>query len=260
MTGYKSNSSPWLSLSGDDVKYPAETILPVWVLIKDGSRIGLSDDLPVSYQPVSAFGRGIFVGYQQCKSSLLCSVYRPLTYWSDADLYETSANVTSTFVLRGHNISLPPPTLTFERTEDDFWMHDNKTYSKDDVTGTCQPEKTYQWGFSFYALLAFCVTTTVYAIIMYSLWLKTFLHSRKHRAGQKIEIFRAVLDFADAFKAQVGENCSDKTEEQLVALVKSDELGISCANVDELPPPRSRLTWKVKFTLRHLFKRERREL
>jgi len=192
--------------------------------------------------------------------SLLYSVYKPLTNRSDIGLYETSAKVTSTFVLGGHNISLPPPTLTFKGSKDKLWMHDNKTYTDNDLTGTCQPEKTYQWGFSFYALLAFCVTTMVYAFMMYFLWLRTYLHGRTHRAGQSLGIFRAVLNFADAFKAQVGEDCTDKTEKELVALVNSHEFGIRFNNVDELPPPRSRLTWKVKFTLPHLFRTQQREL
>jgi hypothetical protein len=111
-------------------------------------------------------------------------------YQADADSYadpylgtQTSNDVPSIFMLNGNNISLPSPILTFE-FGGDLWMHDNTTYPWDDLQGICQPGKTYQWGFSFYALLAFCVATTVYAITMYSLWLRTFLYSRKHRAGQ----------------------------------------------------------------------------
>lgn len=104
--------------------------------------------------------------------------------------------------------------------------------------GICQPEKTYQWGFSFLALMVFCVITTLYAFSMYVLWLKIFLNSRKHRAGQRLGLFRAAMDFANALNAQAGEDCANKTEKQLADLVGSHKLGISCDNVDELPGPR----------------------
>jgi hypothetical protein len=155
--------------------------------------------------------------------------------------YTPGSNDTlSSFVFNGNNISLPPPRLTFEEVTDDLWLHNNKTYTTDDIHATCQPGKTYQWGFSFFTLLAFCITTTVYAIIMYSLWLRTYLHSRSHRAGQELGLFRAAMDFADALKAQAGEDCADMTEKQLTDLVNSHELRISCKNVDTLPPPRVR--------------------
>jgi hypothetical protein len=80
MTGYKPNFSPWVYLSKDDVMYPAEKILPVAVLIKDGSRIGLSDGFPITYNngacsTCSAFETDLYNGYQRCKSNLSCSGY-----------------------------------------------------------------------------------------------------------------------------------------------------------------------------------------
>jgi hypothetical protein len=163
---------------------------------------------------------------------------------NSSDNYSSDArgnqDMPSTFFLGGSMISLPSPRLTFEEVTDDLWLHNNKTYTTDDIHATCQPGKTYQWGFSFFTLLAFCITTTVYAIIMYSLWLRTYLHSRSHRAGQELGLFRAAMDFADALKAQAGEDCADMTEKQLTDLVNSHELRISCKNVDTLPPPRVR--------------------
>ena len=119
-------------------------------------------------------------------------------------------------------------------------MYNNKTYTDTTVRAIFLPNKGYQWGFSFYVLLTFSIITTVYAIIMYSLWLRTFLHSRNHRAGHQLGFFRAAMDFADALKDQAGDNSTNKTEKELSALVDSRELGITCTNVDELPPPRVR--------------------
>ena len=294
MTGYQPNSSPWVSLSNDEVMYPAQEFLPVMVLIRDGSRIGLKDGFPVAvssrkgYCPsCNPFEANLAEGFWNCESLLSrsASISRSLIYQADSDklfgkspdcesnisclvyisrllisqividssVVSPSKNVSSTFMLNGHNISLPSPCLTFEGRMDQLWMHQNKTYTRDDMHGICQAGTTYQWGFSFLALLAFCITTTLYAVTMYSLWLRTYLHSRRHRAGQRLGLFKAVMDFSDALKAQVGEDCADKSEKQLEDLVNSHELGISCTNVDELPPPRRRSTWRVKSILHRFF-------
>lgn len=137
------------------------------------------------------------------------------------------------------NVSLPASRLTTVDAAG-LWMYNNKSYTVDDLRPICQPGNKYQWGFSFYVLLTFCIVTNLYAIAMYSLWLKTFLHSRKHRAGQEIGFFRAALDFADALKIQAGDDCTSKSEKELSDLVDRRGLGIVCTNVDELPPPRAR--------------------
>lgn len=48
MTGYKPISTPLVHLDSDAL-YPAQDILQMAVFIKDGSRIGLTDDFPVAY-------------------------------------------------------------------------------------------------------------------------------------------------------------------------------------------------------------------
>jgi hypothetical protein len=151
-----------------------------------------------------------------------------------------SDDVPSTFTMNGHNISLPPPRLTSTYVWQKVWMHDNSTYTRDDMRATCQPGKRYQWGFSFLPLLAFCVYTTEIAVFVYLMWVDTYLDSRKHRAGHRLGLFRAAMDFSDSLKAEAGEDCTDKTEKQLTALVDSYELGINYKNVDELPRRRPR--------------------
>jgi hypothetical protein len=195
----------------------------------------------VSVHPVAPFRRVSRKG-TGAVSQLYRMAYVPkaLIYQADWISFRGYRNESSVFMLDGNSISLSSPTLTFKDVTDKLWMHENTTYARDDMRGICQPGKTYQWGFSFYALLAFCITTTLYAVVMYSLWLRTYLDSRKHRAGHRLGLFRAAIDFADALKAGVGEDCTYKTEKQLKALVNSRELGISYKNVNELPPPRVR--------------------
>jgi hypothetical protein len=73
MTGYKPNWSPWVYLSKDDAMYPAENILPVILLIKDGSRIGLTDDFPIVHcvhaSSCSTFEATLEEEYWRCESS-----------------------------------------------------------------------------------------------------------------------------------------------------------------------------------------------
>jgi hypothetical protein len=79
MTGYKPNYSAWVYLSKDEAMYPAEAILPVSALIKDGSRVGLTDDFPVVYAAIGtkrsslAFAAELAVASKTCESSLSCS-------------------------------------------------------------------------------------------------------------------------------------------------------------------------------------------
>jgi hypothetical protein len=78
MTGYKPISSPWVYLIKDDVMYPAEKIVPVMVLIEDGSRIGLTDGFPMAASnnagvctSCSTFEANLAAGWWQCESNLL---------------------------------------------------------------------------------------------------------------------------------------------------------------------------------------------
>lgn len=156
--------------------------------------------------------------------------------------------MSSVFVLNGVNISLPAPRLTLEPVVgfDSLWMYNNRTYTRNEIRATCLPGNVYQWGFSFYVLLTFCIVTALYSIAMYSLWLRTYLHSRNHRAGQELGVFRAVMNFSEALKDQAGEDCTHLTEKQLLEIVNSNALGITCVNVDELPPPRLRRRGKQR--------------
>jgi hypothetical protein len=79
MTGYEPNYSAWVYSSKDDAMYPAEGVMPVGFLIKDGSRIGLTDDFPVVYNATtfcsSAFCRNLALASQECELSSLPSSY-----------------------------------------------------------------------------------------------------------------------------------------------------------------------------------------
>lgn len=82
MTGYKTISTPWVNLINEDVMYPAEKIQPVMWLIKDGSRIGLTDDFPIAYNDFACwssctpFEANLTKAWVRCKSKLSGSAYR----------------------------------------------------------------------------------------------------------------------------------------------------------------------------------------
>jgi hypothetical protein len=73
MTGYKPKYSPWAYIGQDEVMYPAGGIVKVEVLIKDGSRIGLTDDFPVAgYAIPDTFEYNVRWGVWYCESNLSC--------------------------------------------------------------------------------------------------------------------------------------------------------------------------------------------
>jgi hypothetical protein len=82
MTGYKPNSSPWVYISKDGAMYPAERIVSVMLIIKDGSRIGLTDNFPVANSAsmggctsCSPFQTNLTNDYWRCESNPSCSAY-----------------------------------------------------------------------------------------------------------------------------------------------------------------------------------------
>ncbi|KAG9748177.1 hypothetical protein KCU73_g7158, partial [Aureobasidium melanogenum] len=153
MTGYKPISTPWVHLDTDAL-YPAQDILRMGLILKDGSRIGLKDDFPVAYLE-DLSGTDNDHGCPKCSAFETNLAKATWNYCLDSPVDD---NAPSYFMLNGVNISLPAPRLTLEGAAG-LWMHDNKSYTENDLRPICQPGNKYQWGFSFYVLLTFCIIT-----------------------------------------------------------------------------------------------------
>ncbi|KAG9659507.1 MFS general substrate transporter, partial [Aureobasidium melanogenum] len=134
MTGYKPIYTPWLSFDSDDAMYDtgSSDVLKVDSIIKDGSRIGLTDDFPTSWDSHC----GVIPGCTNFVNNLSTAIYN---YFED--FQGGNSNVSSVFVLNGVNISLPAPRLTLEPVVgfDSLWMYNNRTYTRNEIRATCLP-------------------------------------------------------------------------------------------------------------------------
>jgi hypothetical protein len=84
----------------------------------------------------------------------------------------------STFVLSGATYNLRAPLLNV--TTEEYWSYD-RCYDGNEISAAyilsnsiCQPEKHYQWGFSFMLSFLFLLVTIILWIALYIVWLCTF--------------------------------------------------------------------------------------
>jgi hypothetical protein len=81
-----------------------------------------------------------------------------------------------------------------------YYAATNETFdvAKLRVDGSCQPTKSYQWGFSFVLLFICLILLGVWSIGTYILWLKAHLALRIHGEPQIAGEYKAVIELAAA--------------------------------------------------------------
>jgi hypothetical protein len=68
---------------------------------------------------------------------------------------------------------------------------------------TCNPEKTYQWGFSGLLLFYAIILTTLWALGMWLMWLDAHFQSKLDFYGREQGSYRAALDFAKVLASEL---------------------------------------------------------
>jgi len=107
--------------------------------------------------------------------------------------------------------------------------------------GGCQQlrDVRYKWGFSFLLLYAFVVTWLVWTIVMYGLYLDSYLHSRLDVVRRNMGLDRAVLDLSLAMQKEVdSQNVQLHGDRQLHHLFKSGCMSYQDLPLGTLPPTR----------------------
>jgi hypothetical protein len=84
-----------------------------------------------------------------------------------------------------------------------------------EANGSCQPTKSYRWGFSFLLLWISVLLTALWAFGMHVMWLDAYFECHSDRAHRYMGTHRAALDFASAIIKDMGneappENASEK--------------------------------------------------
>ncbi|CAO2653004.1 Nn.00g024150.m01.CDS01 [Neocucurbitaria sp. VM-36] len=238
MTGYSGNVKPFVpDQSGNFV--PFESFQFLLYVIHDGWRINKTGKLDVSYgqyysrEPV--FGPYDIYRFPPCHfdSGLspevwdMCFMLGNVSQYVGEHGFFGYENESSVF----NGIELPPPVLNISafylpahlngsgwvdpRTHESLftnssqmsWTSSNQTYDYSHIKdqGTCQAVESYQWGFSFIQLNFMIISLLIWAIGIFTMWLKT--HFIMKRRGQRDVAgeYKAVLELADAMHAQIGD-------------------------------------------------------
>lgn len=134
---------------------------------------------------------------------------------------------------------------------DGYYLDSNSLYMYNDTVltlnwinqhGSCQPTNVYEWGFSFLGrsplllspylllppfsdkcagLLFFLIYTSGTTLILYFVWLHTHWHCRSPRTEQGTGAFRAALDLSRSLRAELGEDCENRTDAELTSQIKA---------------------------------------
>ena len=100
-------------------------------------------------------------------------------------------------------------------TDTNVWSFDGVDYTEEYILsqGVCQPEKTYQWGFSFLFLFVVLVFTIVVGAMLCAVWFDT--HGFIDSTGDPLGSFRAALLIAAAIKQELGDEAERMTNKEL---------------------------------------------
>lgn len=90
------------------------------------------------------------------------------------------------------------------------------------------PLPTYQWGFSRYILLLVSITTVIWTIGMYTMWMDVHRNSRFDRAGElgTLGTFKGAMDHSSTIRAEFGSAADKLTNEGLMQKVKRTNQGM----------------------------------
>ncbi|KAK4891629.1 hypothetical protein LTR27_009798 [Elasticomyces elasticus] len=165
--------------------------------------------------------------------------------------------VSSSVTIRGTTYDLPHPLLNIYLNVDGpstvTRLDVNQWYAFGELALTreyllnhmsCEPAKTYSWGFSSIALFIFCILTVLFATILLVLQQDAFRHGRADRYVSKgTNAYRDAIDLVDELRKKFGDDVQYMPADELERLVEREGGGIGMDTTD-MVPSRSE-SWKT---------------
>jgi hypothetical protein len=158
-------------------------------------------------------------------------------YWVYFDF--VSINEASTFKYNGHDYQLSSPTLELKPlsvpvmqgepvviwTKFPTFVYNGQVLTVDDVQnrGICQPQKVYQWGFSFILLFAFLVTATALSTALYVFWLFTTEATSNVETTSVYGLFKTAIEVGEHIRADLGDDVQRMSESGIRRELKERE-------------------------------------
>jgi len=163
-------------------------------------------------------------------------------------------NTTSSIVLAGKQWNLSNPALSLISNADTavfFGGNSSISWSYITTNGTCQPTKTYEWGFSSLMLFSFCIVTCFVSILMLWLHYDAWWYSSADRYPLYISVYQDILDLADALRRHYGiTELNSMPARTLQKTIKDHPWGVELETDDLLPSRGSEKDEKLEAQIR----------
>ena len=167
----------------------------------------------------------------------------------DAPEMPTPATTWSNMTMHNQKYILQPPPL------DIVWSGPAKTWSLTlgdgdgagygyfsnasiASTALCQPNTSYQWGFSSVLLFLFCCMTIVFAAVILLLKLDVYFNSRSNLYKQRRDNYRSAIELSQALTEEFGAKEVDEHPDDIGRRVRRHTGALSVATDDLLLPRR----------------------
>ncbi|KAK5717785.1 hypothetical protein LTR15_008624 [Elasticomyces elasticus] len=260
VTGYQSHDTAYVKDPADGSLVPTEGWAAPSHLVFDGSRIGLTDNYPLfisnsNPDPVSSFElfKNNAANTARLDSGQTTFVYVPAQPGCNFTLLPNASSITqavsSSVIIRGTTYNLPHPLLNIYLNVDGpstvTRLDVNQWYAFGELALTreyllnhmsCEPAKTYSWGFSSIALCIFCILTVLFATMLLVLQQDAFRHGRADRYVSKgTNAYRDAIDLVDELRKKFGDDVQYMPAEELERLVKREGGGIGVDTTDMVP-------------------------
>ncbi|KAK6436758.1 hypothetical protein LTR95_007054 [Oleoguttula sp. CCFEE 5521] len=245
MTGYQAKQIPVMTWTNNTYISVSE-ISACEMVIADGNRVGLSKNQCVVYGSKLMSDVADYVnGLPASSSDRLGCIPGGAALFHTQDCpgwtsFPVSSNFThneQTYALGNYTLSLSPISISdygFSKTGFTYkvrppsrqapnFVYDGAVFSVSDLhdQGVCQPQDTYQWGFSFLLLFTFLMTIVVLSIVLYHFRCFAGLETDADDSSEFFGPFKTALTVAARMSGDLEDEHSALTEKQIEQKIAS---------------------------------------
>ncbi|KAK5112831.1 hypothetical protein LTR85_011165 [Meristemomyces frigidus] len=237
MTGYQAVSTPVVRDPHGSELLNATTVTWATFVVEDGSRIGVVDqygvvngsfsDSLVLQQYMKTYEGIQNHQYNGSKSDSIPCWTSPgsVKYYCEffgapnAPVGEFASNITLLSTGETWSLSAPPLNIT-NNTAKSIVLVDSVSMSRSCRTyllheAECLPTSQYKWEFSSIMLFAFCVATLLFLAALQRMTWRMLEYSRSDRVVQPLNVYRDILDLAQALTAAHGQSMVDSSPSEI---------------------------------------------
>ncbi|KAK5679492.1 hypothetical protein LTS10_008310 [Elasticomyces elasticus] len=268
MTGYQAQAQPYVLVPGGNL-IPATALVQPDAVVFDDTR-ALASLAYIDSTSLGAVQRfqdnstdpaqwtftvvySVYSSLDSLNTTDTCFKCRHCYQYSDYEWY-CSTFINSTITISNHTYTLQQPLdvampdrprfqsgLTIPDAAA-YWSYNTEALSNDYLqhNTTCQPLTDYQWGFSSLLLFAFCVTSLVFAIVMFFLDAVSYLEGCADRLDVPANVYRDALDLSIDLRARYGEEVDQMPSRELLNLVEHERSEMSL-DLTHLPQNRKEM-------------------